>query len=613
MKKNNKATNNTISNIQDWVIAVGNSVEDAKKYEESLIELFNDCGIKVNPNLPVFCGSHKQTSFARYLFNGTKIFGSIVFIVILVLVAFIVKLIKSKSGEVNSTIFWVKFALIVVGYYLIKSVIKYFSYKAKIKKIDKLETKLTPIMQVIPKNYRNAKKMELIPEVAYALYSNNMEKNAQCILPDVDYNYDNRNLTSPFIAFMYDLPCNCPWIERNNVQENGTTTNTTIDLNNNKIDEVKYNPYLPGDMDAHICEGSKDADKDLADMIGLTVVKDQVEKFKNRIKFFGEDSNNGCHLAFYGSAGTGKTTVARIVTKILFDLGYIKKNEYIEISGDYLTAGDTSRANAIIERAFGGVLFIDEAYLMAGHTEVIGVLLKAMEDHRTDFVCILAGYEDKMTNLFACNEGFTSRVKHNIYFPDYTEEEMVDIFNYFTKDYNGKKYTLASEAIPTLIEAFTYEKKSKSFGNARTVRNAVDAVMDNYVDRVTSTGKHNFVITLEDVKKYAEERKPIILHEIQNSSSADHLAESIVSAAELKQYRKDGSENPEEDMNNLAGLDELKNEIKLLEKQKEFYGKPVHQKIVLIGKHGCGKSTVAKILTGALYKYGYIEMDAKML
>ena len=302
------------------------------------------------------------------------------------------------------------------------------------------------------------------------------------------------------------------------------------------------------------------------------------------------------------------------------DLGYIKDNQYIEISGDYLCAGDTSRAMAIIEYAYGGVLFIDEAYLMEKRGfDVIGVLLKAMEDHRKDFVCILAGYEEQMTRLFATNEGFSSRVKYSIYFPDYNEYEMIDIFNYFIRNYNGDSYQLSNEALSILRDTFTLEKKSKAFGNARTVRNAVDAVMDNYAYRSIIEKSNSHIISSEDVQLYADARRKNLQHELKNASAADQIDEQIIRLSELKPHMKEGSENPDGDLANLIGLESFRKEIDILRSQKEFYNQAIHQKVLFIGDEGCGKSTLTRILTSYLYQLGYItenkylEIPAELL
>lgn len=311
---------------------------------------------------------------------------------------------------------------------------------------------------------------------------------------------------------------------------------------------------------------------------------------------------------------THNTTIARIMTKILYDLKIIQKNQYVEISGDYLRSGDTNRASAIIDYAMGGVLFIDEAYLLYDKNgrgaEATGVLLKAMEDRRSDFVCILAGYEEQMTKLIASNEGFSSRIKHTIYFADYSVDEMLNIFNYFVGNYNGKKYVLANDAIDELKKTFELEKRSKSFGNARTVRNAVDTVMDAYADRCIATHNNTNTVTLDDVRVYAEKRKVALQHELKNASATNQLDENIVRQAELKSRLKAGAENPDSEIGNLIGAEAFKKEIDLLKSQKEFYGKTERQKVLLLGENDC--NNYVRLLTGYLYQMGYIT-DNKYL
>lgn len=242
--------------------------------------------------------------------------------------------------------------------------------------------------------------------------------------------------------------------------------------------------------------------------------------------------------------------------------------------------------------------------------EATGVLLKAMEDRRSDFVCILAGYEEQMTKLIASNEGFSSRIKHTIYFADYSVDEMLNIFNYFVGNYNGKKYVLANDAIDELKKTFELEKRSKSFGNARTVRNAVDTVMDAYEDRCIATHNNTNTVTLDDVRVYAEKRKIALQHELKNASATNQLDENIVRQAELKSRLKAGAENPDSEIGNLIGAEAFKKEIDLLKSQKEFYGKTERQKVLLLGENDC--NNYVRILTGYLYQMGYIT-DNKYL
>ena len=158
-----------------------------------------------------------------------------------------------------------------------------------------------------------------------------------------------------------------------------------------KVDQNATDPALPDDIKSKTFSGIENPEQKLEDLIGLEKVKTQVRQMQNRMNFYGKkdkDSVSGNHMAFLGSPGTGKTTVARILTTILYDFGYIRENKCVEIDGGYLKSpyqGKTAeRTAAILKYAMGGVLFIDEAYtLLDGNgsspgAEAVGILLKAM-------------------------------------------------------------------------------------------------------------------------------------------------------------------------------------------------------------------------------------------
>lgn len=190
------------------------------------------------------------------------------------------------------------------------------------------------------------------------------------------------------------------------------------------------------------------------------------------------------HMVFTGRPGTGKTTVARIIGDIYRDLGVLSTGQVIEMEradlvGEYV--GQTAvRTRAAIERAIGGVLFIDEAYALARGgerdfgREAIDTLVKGMEDHRRDLVVILAGYELEMDWFLAQNPGLRSRFPLHVVFPDYDDRELIDIARRMAAE---RDYRLSVDALGMLQKALRQERERGAFANARTVRNLLEAAM----------------------------------------------------------------------------------------------------------------------------------------
>lgn len=240
----------------------------------------------------------------------------------------------------------------------------------------------------------------------------------------------------------------------------------------------------------------------LNDLIGLPSVKDEITKLANFIKIQQVRESKGMktpeisyHCVFTGNPGTGKTTVARIMAGIYKDLGILKKGHLVETDRSGLVAeyvGQTAvKTNKIIDSALDGVLFIDEAYsLIQGAKEdygqeAISTLLKRMEDDRNRIVVILAGYSTEMKEFIDSNPGLQSRFNRYIHFPDYTANELRQIFLLKAKK---NQYSLNEEALTTLdsflVEAV--EHKDKNFGNARFVRNLFEKSIQNQAMRLAS-------------------------------------------------------------------------------------------------------------------------------
>ena len=262
--------------------------------------------------------------------------------------------------------------------------------------------------------------------------------------------------------------------------------------------------------------------QELDDLIGLESVKQEVRSLANFVKLQKQREAQGLksakvsyHLVFYGSPGTGKTTVARIVGRIYKDLGVLKKGHTVEtdragLCGEYV--GKTGpKTDTVISKALDGVLFIDEAYSLvpeggAGNDygqEAISTILKRMEDYRDRLVVIVAGYKDEMQRFIDSNPGLQSRFNRYIDFPDYSSGELTDIFKMYMKK---NQYTLAPNAEEYLKEQFEYAvaHKDRNFGNARFARNVFEKSIQQQANRLagqTNLDKGRLSeLTIEDLQ-----------------------------------------------------------------------------------------------------------------
>lgn len=263
-----------------------------------------------------------------------------------------------------------------------------------------------------------------------------------------------------------------------------------------------------------VCSGdfspAKDEDKtytlaelqqELDGLVGLTFVKNKVndliafQKIQQLRKAQGlASSKSTMHMAFTGNPGTGKTTVARIVGRMYKSLGLLSKGQFIEVSRTDLIAGyqgqTALKVKKVIERAKGGVLFIDEAYSITENEhsdsygrECLTELTKALEDYRNDLVVIVAGYTEPMKNFFESNPGLKSRFNTFIEFPDYTAFELMEIlYNMCLKNDYMLTPTAKEKLQDILIAKVAY--KNDEFANGRLVRNIYDDIIMNQARRL---------------------------------------------------------------------------------------------------------------------------------
>lgn len=275
--------------------------------------------------------------------------------------------------------------------------------------------------------------------------------------------------------------------------------------------------HAPGEEKTEMLEEIRE---ELAACIGLDSVKQEVESLINWISVCKLRREHqlptpelSLHMVFSGNPGTGKTMIARLMARIYKCLGVLSKGHLVEVDRSGLVAGyvgqTAGKTREVIEKALGGVLFIDEAYALVNKgendygQEAVNTLLKAMEDHRDDLVVIVAGYIELMEDFIHSNPGLESRFNRFIHFPDYSEDEMVAIFR-MRCDQGG--YTLQADAEDMLRMVLREESKDvKGFGNARGVRNLFENAIARQADRLskeedTLTREMLMAITKDDLR-----------------------------------------------------------------------------------------------------------------
>ena len=264
-------------------------------------------------------------------------------------------------------------------------------------------------------------------------------------------------------------------------------------------------------------------------LTGLEGVKSEVNSLINILKIKKiresrgmETANISKHLVFLGNPGTGKTTVARLLSKIYKKMGILEKGQLVEVDRAGLVAGYVGqtalKTKEKIDEAMGGILFVDEAYTLAKEgsdfgQEAIDTILKAMEDNRDNFVVVVAGYPDPMEKFLDSNPGLKSRFSKNILFEDYSEEELYRIFEAFCSPYGMRMNQEAEKQLKKYLN-WLVNNKTANFANAREMRNLFEGALSNQANRLATcteiTDEELNEIRVEDFPEYAKQEQNML-------------------------------------------------------------------------------------------------------
>ena len=304
-------------------------------------------------------------------------------------------------------------------------------------------------------------------------------------------------------------------------------------------------------------EKIEDLIKELDELIGLEGIKREVKNLINTVTIYKLRREHGLktvdmslHMVFTGNPGTGKTMIARLMSRIYKSLGILTKGHLVEVDRSGLVAGyvgqTATKTSAVIEKALGGVLFIDEAYALNGKSEndfgqeAIDTLLKAMEDHREDLVVIVAGYDGLMEQFIHSNPGLESRFNRYLHFDDYTPEQMMGIMDLQLKK---GQYVLTEQARVDVADYIKAANTSSiAFGNGRGVRNIFERLLVAQANRLAQ-GKD---LTKDDLMTITEADVAAARASDEKILAAEKAQQALIQSAEetLAELQKLAKEVP---------------------------------------------------------------------
>jgi stage V sporulation protein K len=326
-------------------------------------------------------------------------------------------------------------------------------------------------------------------------------------------------------------------------------TSTLLSLKNDKVNEIvkhaqkfidfshsiklskertntlfELDKVITDNKDVHVIQEEDTLEKvlkELNQLIGLKEVKKNVSELVNLLEIQKKRTAQGLknidislHTVFLGPPGTGKTTVARLLSRIFKHLGFVSKGQLYETDREGMIAGfvgqTATKVDKVVQESLGGVLFIDEAYALTQNSlgndygaEAVNTLLKRMEDHREDFVVVVAGYTEPMKFFIESNPGLRSRFNRFFKFEHFTPSELIEIFESYCKNSDFILNEEAKEKLNDTIDLL-YDKKDETFGNARVMRNIFEICAQNQANRIVKLSK----LTQKVLKTLTEEDIP---------------------------------------------------------------------------------------------------------
>ena len=337
---------------------------------------------------------------------------------------------------------------------------------------------------------------------------------------------------------------------------------------------------------------------DINSLVGLADVKENIKEFIKYIDYTKKIDTEGfanLNMIFKGNSGTGKTTVARLIAELFYKLGFIRENKIIEVTSKDLIGshlGETApKTQSVIDTALDGVLLIDEAYtIMASKggtssnysSECMATISKAMEIYKDRLVVIFAGYTKEMNDFINNNQGLMARIGYEIEFPDFTKEELLQIFK---DEVAGNEFQLEDGVLDKIEKIIVKNKIGRNFGNARFVINLFDKLVLVHAANYENEDLLK-TITKRDVEIFEETKK-------DKTRTIDDILKDLNSLI--------GIQNVKDRINGFVSVIELN---KKLERTPDF-----NMHMIFKGNAGTGKTTVARLLAEVYYNLGYVKRN----